>query len=151
MLIGGLGDDTLTGGSGKADSEADTFVWQQGDTGTDHITDFDINQDKLDLSDLLQGENGGNLEDYLHFTVDNGSTTIEVDANNDGHVDQTIVLDGVDLSHLGTTDGQIINGLLGSEGHGALIVDNANVNQAASSFAVPTTLDDDGQIQVILP
>ncbi|MCG9748070.1 Ig-like domain-containing protein [Shewanella sp. Isolate8] len=151
ILIGGLGDDTLTGGSGKADSEADTFVWQQGDTGTDHITDFDINQDKLDLSDLLQGENGGNLEDYLHFTVDNGSTTIEIDANNDGHVDQTIVLDGVDLSHLGTTDGQIINGLLGSEGHGALIVDNANVNQAASSFAVPTTLDDDGQIQVILP
>nr|WP_258406812.1 Ig-like domain-containing protein [Shewanella alkalitolerans] len=151
ILIGGLGDDTLTGGSGKADSEADTFVWQQGDTGTDHITDFDINQDKLDLSDLLQGENGGNLEDYLHFTVDNGSTTIEIDANNDGHVDQTIVLDGVDLSHLGTTDGQIINGLLGSEGNGALIVDNANVNQAASSFAVPTTLDDDGQLQVILP
>ncbi|KIO34833.1 beta strand repeat-containing protein, partial [Shewanella sp. cp20] len=151
ILIGGLGDDTLTGGTGKADSEADTFVWQQGDTGTDHITDFDINQDKLDLSDLLQGENGGNLEDYLHFTVDNGSTTIEIDANNDGHVDQTIVLDGVDLSHLGTTDGQIINGLLGSEGNGALIVDNADVNQAASSFAVPTTQDDDGQIQHLVP
>ncbi|QYJ94118.1 VCBS domain-containing protein [Shewanella spartinae] len=151
ILIGGLGDDTLTGGTGKADGEADTFVWQQGDTGTDHITDFDINQDKLDLSDLLQGENGGNLEDYLHFTVDNGSTTIEIDANNDGHVDQTIVLDGVDLSHLGTTDGQIINGLLGSEGNGALIVDNANVNQAASSFAVPTTQDDDGQIQHLVP
>ncbi|WP_150099933.1 retention module-containing protein [Shewanella loihica] len=151
ILIGGLGDDTLTGGTGKADGEADTFVWQQGDTGTDHITDFDINQDKLDLSDLLQGENGGNLEDYLHFTVDNGSTTIEIDANNDGHVDQTIVLDGVDLSHLGTTDGQIINGLLGSEGNGALIVDNANVNQAASSFAVPTTQDDDSQIQHLVP
>ncbi|MCG9720872.1 type I secretion C-terminal target domain-containing protein [Shewanella sp. Isolate7] len=151
ILIGGLGDDTLTGGTGKADNEADTFVWQQGDTGTDHITDFDINQDKLDLSDLLQGENGGNLEDYLHFTVDNGSTTIEIDANNDGHVDQTIVLDGVDLSHLGTTDGQIINGLLGSDGNGALIVDNADVNQAASSFAVPTTQDDDGQIQHLVP
>ncbi|MCL2911628.1 tandem-95 repeat protein, partial [Shewanella aquimarina] len=151
ILIGGLGDDTLTGGTGKADSEADTFVWQQGDTGTDHITDFDISQDKLDLSDLLQGENGGNLEDYLHFTVDNGSTTIEIDANNDGHVDQTIVLDGVDLSHLGTTDGQIINGLLGSEGNGALIVDNAASDTAQSSYSVPTSLDDEGQIQTILP
>ncbi|WP_283104899.1 beta strand repeat-containing protein, partial [Shewanella marisflavi] len=151
ILIGGLGDDTLTGGSGKADSETDTFVWQQGDTGTDHITDFNINQDKLDLSDLLQGENAGNLENYLHFTVDNGSTTIEIDANNDGHVDQTIVLDGVDLSYLGTTDGQIINGLLGNDGNGALIVDNASSTESASSFAVPATHDDDGQIQHLIP
>uniref|UniRef100_UPI003D0AA77C tandem-95 repeat protein n=1 Tax=Shewanella sp. TaxID=50422 RepID=UPI003D0AA77C len=146
LLIGGQGNDTMIGGLG-----ADTFVWQQGDTGTDHITDFNINQDKLDLSDLLQGENAGNLENYLHFTVDNGSTTIEIDANNDGHVDQTIVLDGVDLSYLGTTDGQIINGLLGNDGNGALIVDNASSTESASSFAVPATHDDDGQIQHLIP
>ncbi|NRB25212.1 VCBS domain-containing protein, partial [Shewanella sp.] len=132
-LIGGLGDDTLTGGSG-----ADTFVWSAGSTGTDHITDFNLSKDKLDLSDLLQGENTDNLGQYLHFTVDNGTTTIEIDANNDDHVDQLIVLDGVDLSSAyGTTDEAIINGLLGSNGDGALIIDNQ-----ASASSSPTVFAD---------
>ncbi|BAJ03817.1 RTX toxin, putative [Shewanella violacea DSS12] len=132
VLIGGLGDDTLTGGTG-----ADTFIWSAGSTGTDHITDFHLGEDKLDLSDLLQGENAGNLGQYLHFTVDNGTTTIEVDANHDGHVDQLIILDGVDLATAyGATDEAIINGLLGSNGEGALIIDNqASASSSATVFA----------------
>uniref|UniRef100_UPI00097022DA tandem-95 repeat protein n=1 Tax=Shewanella sp. UCD-KL12 TaxID=1917163 RepID=UPI00097022DA len=154
-LIGGLGDDNLTGGTGSDDAGADTFVWSEGSTGTDHITDFNLNEDKLDLSDLLQGENAGNLGQYLHFTVDNGTTTIEVDANNDGHVDQLIVLDGVDLSTaFGGTDEAIINGLLGSNGEGALIVDNQ-----ASASSSPTAFADnsgsnphqDEQIHTLIP
>ncbi|SQH74002.1 RTX toxin, putative (fragment) [Shewanella benthica] len=132
ILIGGLGDDILIGGLG-----GDTFVWNQGESGTDHITDFNLNEDKLDLSDLLQGENAGNLGNYLNFTVENGTTTIEIDATQDGNIDQLIVLDGVDLSaRFGTTDEAIINGLLGSNGEGALIIDNqTSTSSSSTAFA----------------
>ena len=140
ILIGGLGDDTLTGGTGVDNTDgtgADTFVWSAGSTGTDHITDFNLSKDKLDLSDLLQDESSVNLENYLHFTFDAGTTTIEIDANHDGDIDQLIVLDGVDLSTFGTTDAAIINGLLGNNGDGALIIDNQ-----ASASSSPTVFAD---------
>ncbi|MFW2831025.1 hypothetical protein [Sphingomonas sp. ID0503] len=49
-LFGGAGVDTLTGGSGN-----DRFVFKAGDTGStaskaDHITDFTMGADKIDLS-----------------------------------------------------------------------------------------------------
>jgi VCBS repeat-containing protein len=126
VLIGGLGDDTLIGGLGN-----DTFVWSKGDTGTDTIKDFEVNNDTLHLSDLLQNEQNGDLESYLEFSFSNGSTTISIDADLNGSVDQLIVLDGVDLSHeYGSNDeGVIINGLLND---GALIVDSATANPAPS-------------------
>ncbi|PKG78884.1 hypothetical protein CXF80_11500 [Shewanella sp. Actino-trap-3] len=126
LLIGGLGDDTLIGGLGN-----DTFVWSKGDTGTDTIKDFEVNNDSLHISDLLQNEQSGDLESYLEFSFSNGSTTISIDADLDGNVDQLIVLDGVDLSqeYASTTEGVIINGLLND---GALIVDTATVNPAPS-------------------
>jgi surface adhesion protein len=84
ILIGGRGNDILIGGKG-----ADSFVWKQGDTGSDVIKDLvkDVNPttgnggDKIDLSDLLQGENGNNVNDltkYLQITNDGKDTTIEV-------------------------------------------------------------------------
>ena len=126
VLIGGLGNDTLIGGLGN-----DTFVWSKGDTGTDTIKDFEVNNDSLHISDLLQNEQNGNLESYLEFSFSNGSTTISIDADLNGTVDQLIVLDGVDLSHeYGSNDeGVIINGLLND---GALIVDTATANPAPS-------------------
>ena len=59
MLIGGAGNDILTGGGG-----ADVFQWVLADRGAngtpaiDSIRDFDTvnGSDKLDLRDLLQGE-----------------------------------------------------------------------------------------------
>ena len=129
-LIGGLGDDVLRGDTG-----ADKFVWRyaDADNGTDHIMDFNANQDKLDLSDLLQGETANTLENYLNFSLDNGSTVIDIDANKDGVFDQHIVLDGVDLySQYGAIDNAgIINGLLGSNGNGPLIIDAAPVTPDA--------------------
>jgi Ca2+-binding RTX toxin-like protein len=127
-LIGGLGDDVLRGDSG-----ADTFVWRytDADQGTDHIMDFNVSEDKLDLSDLLQGETANTLESYLNFSLDsNGSTVIDIDANKDGVIDQHIVLDGVNLySQYGATDNAgIINGLLGTNGSGPLIIDTQPVN-----------------------
>ncbi|WP_280925702.1 tandem-95 repeat protein, partial [Shewanella septentrionalis] len=130
-LRGGDGNDTLIGGLGndvlRGDSGADTFVWRYAETGIDHITDFNVNEDKLDLSDLLQGVNSNDLNDYLSFSFDGGSTsiTIDTDGNGTNTATQLIILDGVDLSkeYGVTSDVGIINGLLGTNGNGPLIVD----------------------------
>ena len=119
ILIGGKDNDTLTGGLG-----GDTFVWLAGDeTGnpTDTITDFNqsggvyipLEGDVLDLSALLIGEESGVLTDYLNFASDGTDTTITVDANGDGSgTDQTIVLEGVDLTAGGVSQADIISTLV---------------------------------------
>uniref|UniRef100_UPI0006867550 beta strand repeat-containing protein n=1 Tax=Shewanella waksmanii TaxID=213783 RepID=UPI0006867550 len=156
-IIGGLGDDTLTGGElGVADTDVDTFIWHEGDTGEDRITDFDLSNDKLDLSDLLQGENTGNLADYLSFETVGNTTTIKIDANNDGSIDQEIVLDGVNLeTAYGNSDAAIINGLLGNNGDGPLIVDGVATNNAQQAFSAtennPSSNDNDDNIQHMIP
>jgi VCBS repeat-containing protein len=107
LLIGGMGNNTLTGGPG-----ADTFQWLKGNSGHDLITDFTPGTDKLDLSQLLQGENGttASLDDYLHFTVTGTGasvlTSIDVSAMAGATPNQTIDLAGVNLaSHYGVTPG----------------------------------------------
>ncbi|WP_412523451.1 type I secretion C-terminal target domain-containing protein, partial [Shewanella chilikensis] len=128
LLVGGNGDDRLTGGQG-----VDTFSWKAGETGTDHITDFELNKDKLDLSELLLGEEHNSLEQYFEFSVADGNTTISIDADLDGEFDQHIVLDGVDLfAEYGNDESDIINGLLGSNGDGPLLVDTQSANPGAS-------------------
>ena len=126
FLIGGLGNNTLTGGPG-----ADTFQWLKGNSGHDVVTDFTPGTDKLDLSQLLQGENGtaASLDDYLHFKVIGSGasvlTSIDVSAMAGAAPNQTIDLAGVNLaSHYGVTPGAggvvagghdtatIINGML---------------------------------------
>ncbi|PMU94111.1 hypothetical protein C1Y30_01175, partial [Pseudomonas sp. GW704-F3] len=101
ILVGGKGNDTLTGGAG-----ADTFVWLKGDTntgtGVDTITDFKHSEgDKLDLSDLLQGNNDTNLTNYLKLSTDSaGNSTLSVSssgsftAQGGGTADVTIKVDG---------------------------------------------------------
>ncbi|MDB6143311.1 MAG: toxin [Pseudomonas sp.] len=107
ILIGGPGNNTLTGGPGN-----DTFKWEQGNTGHDLVTDFTLGSDKLDLSQLLQGENSSSasLDDYLHFKVTgtgaNVVTSIDVSSTAGAAPTQTIDLAGVDLaSHYGVSPG----------------------------------------------
>ncbi|WP_347904677.1 retention module-containing protein [Pseudomonas purpurea] len=126
FLIGGLGNNTLTGGPG-----ADTFQWLAGNSGHDVVTDFTPGTDKLDLSQLLQGENAtsASLDDYLHFKVTGSGaslvTSIDVSASAGATPTQTIDLAGVNLAtHYGVTPGAggviaggadtatIINGML---------------------------------------
>jgi Calx-beta domain/von Willebrand factor type A domain/RTX calcium-binding nonapeptide repeat (4 copies) len=115
ILVGGSGNDTLTGGA-----DGDVFAWRFSDAGiagapaVDHITDFATalppkGGDALDLRDLLQGEHAGtgsyNLDQFLHVTLEGGSTVVRVSTAGDfsatdasaGTETQRIVLDNVDL------------------------------------------------------
>ncbi|WP_275974431.1 VWA domain-containing protein, partial [Shewanella pneumatophori] len=141
-LIGGLGDDTLTGGT-----DADTFIWTatsvDGTNTTDHITDFDLAEDKLDLSDILQGNSVSELLPFIEFTDVNGSTSINIDTDQNGSFDQHIVLDGVDLfAQFGSDESDIISGLLGSNGDGPLIVSNSSGEPLVQAVNTPDPLDE---------
>ncbi|MCK7636222.1 MULTISPECIES: VCBS domain-containing protein, partial [unclassified Shewanella] len=146
-LIGGLGDDVLRGDSG-----ADTFVWRYAEFGTDHIMDFKVTEDKLDLSDLLQGESANNLDSYLNFSLDStGSTVIDIDANLDGVYEQHIILDGVNLftTYSATNDAGVINGLLGTNGNGPLIIDTQPITPETPQGVTP--LNDHHNNGTIIP
>ncbi|MEG1342660.1 MAG: type I secretion C-terminal target domain-containing protein, partial [Pseudomonas sp.] len=111
ILIGGKGDDILTGGSG-----ADTFVWKAGDTGKDVIKDFKPAEgDRLDLSDLLQGEKGSTIDNFLKITTVNGESTLQVStegklntAGGLANADVTIKLEGVNWAN--TTINSLVSG-----------------------------------------
>ena len=142
VVAGGSGNDVLAGGAGS-----DVFSWSLADRGgagtpaADVITDFDnalpsAGGDVLDLRDLLQGEAAaaggpGNLGNYLHFSAAGGDTVIQISSSggyssgfNASRTDQTITLQGVDLTAAGafTTDQQIIQDLLSKS---KLLVDGA--------------------------
>jgi Ca2+-binding RTX toxin-like protein len=114
-LRGGSGNDLLVGGSG-----ADTFLWRSGDTGNDVVKDFKSSEgDRIDLRDLLQGENDSNILNYLR--VDTATSTLQISTtgqfNAGGSADVTIKLENgsggnVDLSSLGNTSADIVNSLI---------------------------------------
>jgi len=93
ILSGGLGSDILTGGEGM-----DLFI--VGDEGLEVITDFNVLEDVLDISDLLVGESGS-LDNFVSVSVNGGNTIIGIDRNGDGsgYTDASIRLEGIALSH----------------------------------------------------
>jgi Ca2+-binding RTX toxin-like protein len=105
LVIGDGGSDILTGGDGH-----DLFAWKSGDADNsiDHITDFTIGQDKLDLGEILNNTSGESLDNYLHFTRETGNAVLQVFSNGTGNTtvtpDLTIVMEG-----LGTTDQELID------------------------------------------
>ena len=111
LLIGGKGNDIMTGGTG-----ADTFVWKAGDLGNDVIKDFKASEgDRLDLSDLLQGERASTIDNFLKLTTVNGESTLQVStegklnaAGGLANADVTIKLEGVNWSN--TTINSLISG-----------------------------------------
>ncbi|WP_404821193.1 immunoglobulin-like domain-containing protein [Pseudomonas monteilii] len=120
ILLGGTGNDTLIGGQGNdiliGGSGADTFVWKAGDIGNDVIKDFKVAEgDRIDLKDLLQGEKGSTIDNYLKLTTVEGTTTLQVSSegklNAEGGIanaDVTIKLEGVNWSN--TTINSLISG-----------------------------------------
>jgi surface adhesion protein len=83
ILLGGNGNDSLMGGQGNdiliGGSGADTFVWKAGDTGSDVIKDFKASEgDRIDLRDLLQGETGSTIDNFLKITTVDGVSSLQV-------------------------------------------------------------------------
>ncbi len=115
LVIGGEGSDILYGGAG-----ADIFKWSLGDEGdegaavTDTVMDFNANEgDVLDLSDLLQNREGGDLSDFVRASDDGqGGTVIHISTtgrfagDNLSAADQLIQLTGVQY------DSQIVSQLI---------------------------------------
>jgi T1SS-143 domain-containing protein len=143
ILIGGTGDDVLVGGQGNdtltGSAGMDLFKWEAGDHGTegmpdiDLITDFNPDEDKLDLSDLLQGEHTYNYTNFLHLTFDNDTQTTILSISTQGHfnetntpqdnagkTDQIIMFQGVDLVGVLPNQADIINNLVA---HNQIILD----------------------------
>lgn len=80
VLNGGAGADTLSGGGGR-----DLFVFSSTPTATsmDIITDFNVREDKLDISDLLYQYNSETMAiaNFVKVTATAGHTFISVDQN----------------------------------------------------------------------
>jgi hypothetical protein len=118
VLYGNEGNDTLTGGTG-----ADTFIWNNADQGTsgspalDVVTDFNTSEgDVLDISDLLQGEETNDLTNYLSVSESGSDVVIDITPSGSGDVTQSITLENISLSDLGSsataTQAEIINTLI---------------------------------------
>jgi len=134
-LKGGLGDDLLYGGEGK-----DIFAWSPTDIGTpgnpavDTIADF--NNDRIDLSNLLDGGVGdkndvGNLLSYINVSKEGSDTVLRISSqggfDNGEYLptreDQRIVIENVDLTVQAGSDVDQARTLLNM-----LKNDNLNVN-----------------------
>ncbi len=109
-LIGGPGDDILVGGLG-----ADTFKWEFGDQGSSHnaatdvVEDFtqgvfgkDAQADRLDLSDLLKGENNESIDQYIRAEQQGSDTVLHIKSEgglsaDNSNADQRVVLKDVTM------------------------------------------------------
>ena len=90
MLVGGSGDDILTGGPG-----GDTFVFAAGH-GTDTITDFTLDEDVMDLSELPA------LGGFAALSITTDDTDARIDLR--GHQGGVIWLEDVAASDLEAGD-----------------------------------------------
>ncbi|HIF9134684.1 TPA: tandem-95 repeat protein, partial [Photobacterium damselae] len=129
LLIGGSGNDILIGGDGF-----DTFAWRQSHQAStkdeiDHIKDFNWQEDKLNLSDLLHNISSEQIDDYLTIKQDGKDTVISV-ANNDHNLD--IVLDNVNVHDIKSHLGIITNNLLKSDGEHLIL--NSHVAEQTAVY-----------------
>ncbi|WP_206208978.1 Ig-like domain-containing protein [Vogesella mureinivorans] len=98
--------------------ETDIFRYTLADVGTSKtVMNFDTaprqqGGDVLDFRDLLQGENSGSLEQYLHFSHDSSGTNIAVSSQGNGVTDFNLKLSGIDIVGGLTSDQQVIQDLL---------------------------------------
>lgn len=131
FLVGTDGNDIFTGNAGP-----DTFVWKDGHAGTegtpafDIVTDFSAAEgDVLDFSDLLQGEESGDITDFISVIQSGDDVLINLTPEGNGEMTQTVKLKDTNFNDLGiggfdaaTQQAQIIDTLISN---GQLNVDQS--------------------------
>ena len=149
IIQGAIGSDILTGTTNDellfgnpldlSDvGTADTFTWTNasisGDLGRNVIKDFDLDSDKIDLSDIANITtvwDSAVLASQIQITEVDGSTEIYI--NEAGATVQTIIVDGITLDDLAgeptasMTDEEKLNALTNS---GHLVVSDAFGNES---------------------
>ena len=110
-IQGGGGDDTLTGGTG-----ADIFQMHFEDSGSDTITDFNVAEDKINISGLLEDFISGqaDISDYLTLTEQGSDLQMvfDLDGAGSGTTTTSITLQNVSLMDIGSDYEMIENALL---------------------------------------
>ncbi|OCH21539.1 retention module-containing protein [Aliivibrio logei] len=121
---------------------ADTFTWTNasigGDLARDVIKDFDVDSDRIDLSDIANITtvwDTATLASQIQITEVDGSTEIYI--NEAGSTVQTIIIDGVTVDELageptaGMTDAEKLNSLTNS---GHLVVSDSYGNESDNTL-----------------
>ncbi|PSV19408.1 hypothetical protein C0W44_16050, partial [Photobacterium leiognathi subsp. mandapamensis] len=118
LLIGGQGNDVLIGGSG-----VDTFAWDLSESinDIDTIQDFNLTEDKLNLSDLLKDATAETLDDYLSISQNGEDSVISIKTNTEDSVN--IILENIDSGNLKNNFGIITNNLINND-NGKIILDD---------------------------
>ncbi|MTI06403.1 DUF4114 domain-containing protein [Roseibium denhamense] len=99
QIRGLQGSDILSGGSGT-----DTFVYRTYDlSGTDTITDFDVDLDLLDFSHLAGSNDAQTFLQLIEGSETNGDLSLSVDWNGNGSYQDVCVLENA--------GGQTVNSL----------------------------------------
>ncbi|MCF9586836.1 type I secretion C-terminal target domain-containing protein, partial [Vibrio parahaemolyticus] len=113
ILVGGLGNDILTGGLGSdiltGGEGIDTFTFTQESldmtSSRDVIKDFRLDEDKLDLSDILEffGDDTtdmDNLLEHVSADYDSAQDTLNLTITGEGSNTMSVALENFDLSGL---------------------------------------------------
>jgi Ca2+-binding RTX toxin-like protein len=119
VLVGGAGDDRFQGGAGNdsltGSAGSDTFVWANDDVfnsagkraGLDHVTDFNVGDDVIDLSAILAGRAFATIGDLVHAKDTKDGTVLSVkNATGNGFTDFAVLdgVHGVTTANLATAD-----------------------------------------------
>ncbi|OED54334.1 RTX toxin [Aliivibrio fischeri] len=144
ILTGTTNDELLFGNPLDLSDEgtADTFTWTNasigGDLARDIIKDFDVNSDRIDLTDIANITtvwDSATLASQIQISEVDGSTEIYI--NEAGSTVQTIVVDGVTLDELtgestaSMTDEEKLTSLTNS---GHLVVSESFGNEANNTL-----------------
>ncbi len=115
-------DELLTFNNSLAsDESADIYIWDSGSNGTsigsntDNISQFTFGSggDILQLNDLLlEAHSENELDQFLHFTFDGQDSTIEISTDGQASSNHSLVVNNVDLTSFGNSDGEIIQQLI---------------------------------------
>jgi hypothetical protein len=105
VLIGGSGHDQLTGGSGS-----DVFVIE-GSNSSDTIMDFNVQEDIVDISELLNIDNSSD-HDAIQAYLDSESSSLSITANGDGSATISVADQNNALHSAGSfgSDSHIVSG-----------------------------------------